>query len=297
MKNIMELNHIYNMDCLEGMPQIPSGSIDMILCDLPYQVTRNAWDSMIPLEPLWEQYWRICKLSAAVVLTSVQPFTTTLIQSARRFFKYCWVWDKANSTSFLNAKKQPLRQTEDICVFYRKPPTCNPQMVSCGKPRTKGGYNKPGGSDNYGQFHATKTVSDIYYPTNLIRISNANRNDRLHPTQKPVALFEYLIRTYTNPGELVLDNCLGSGTSAVAALNTNRNYIGFELDPDYFKTAEQRIAKHREQVGQGPMIVPSCACILRVGAPNIVNMDLEDDRRYEAFKELMLTLAATELAA
>lgn len=140
-------------------------------------------------------------------------------------------------------------------------------------------------------------MSDIYFPTNLIRISNANRKDRLHPTQKPVALFEYLIRTYTNPGELVLDNCLGSGTSVVAALNAGRNYIGFELDPNYFKTAEHRIAKHREQVGQRPIIVPSCACILRVGAPNIVNLDLEDDRRYEEFKELMLTLAATELAA
>ena len=182
------------------------------------------------------------------------------------------VWDKANSTGFLNAKKQPLRQTEDVFVFYREQPTYNPQMVSREKPRTKGGYNKPGGSDNYGKFDATKTVSDIYYPTNLIRISNANHKDRSHPTQKPVALCEYMIRTYTNPGEVVLDNCLGSGTTVVAALNTGRNYIGFELDSDYLQIAEDRIAKHREQVERSPIIMPSCECVLAVASANDINL-------------------------
>ena len=158
-----------------------------------------------------------CAASASAmllsVLTSAQPFTTALIQSALPMFKYAWVWDKANSTGFLNAKKQPLRQTEDICVFYREQPTYHPQMEVRGKPRTKGGYNKPGGSDNYGTFHDAQTTNNEYYPTNLLRISNANRAEKVHPTQKPVALWEYLIRTYTNEGDTVLDNCCGSGTT------------------------------------------------------------------------------------
>ena len=229
-------------DCLERMKEIPDGSVDMILCDLPYGTTACKWDSVIPFEPLWEQYRRVAKRNAAIVLTASQPFTSALVMSNLSNFKYQWTWDKANSTGFLNAKKQPLRQTEDVCVFYREQCTYNPEMEVRGKPRVKGGYNKPGGSDNYGDFHDVKSVSNEYYPTNLLRISNANRAEKTHPTQKPVALMEYLIKTYTNEGETVLDNCMGSGTVGVACKNLNRKFIGIEKDETYFKIAQDRIA-------------------------------------------------------
>jgi len=228
-------------DCLERMKEIPDGSVDMILCDLPYGTTACKWDSVIPFEPLWEQYRRVAKRNAAIVLTASQPFTSALVMSNLSNFKYQWTWDKANSTGFLNAKKQPLRQTEDVCVFYREQCTYNPEMEVRGKPRVKGGYNKPGGSDNYGDFHDVKSVSNEYYPTNLLRISNANRAEKTHPTQKPVALMEYLIKTYTNEGETVLDNCMGSGTAGVACKNLSRSFIGIEKDETYFKIAQDRI--------------------------------------------------------
>lgn len=225
-------------DCLGRMKEIPDGSVDMILCDLPYGTTRNKWDSVIPFDKLWAEYKRVC--SGAVVLTAAQPFTSALIMSNQKDFKYTWVWDKANSTGFLNAKKQPLRQTEDIVVFG-KVKTYNPIMEVRGKPRKKGGHNKPGGSDNYGRFGDAVSVNNEYYPTNLLRISNAVRKGRLHPTQKPVALMEYLIKTYTNEGDVVLDNCMGSGTTGVACRNTNRNFIGIEMDPTYYGIACGRI--------------------------------------------------------
>jgi len=228
-------------DCLEKMKEIPDGSVDMVMCDLPYGTTQNKWDSVIPLEPLWREYRRVCKPSAAIVLTASQPFTSALVMSNLSNFKYQWTWDKANSTGFLNAKKQPLRQTEDVCVFYREQCTYNPEMEVRGKPRVKGGYNKPGGSDNYGEFHDVKSVSNEYYPTNLLRISNANRAEKIHPTQKPVALMEYLVRTYTNEGQTVLDNTMGSGTTGVACVNTGRRFIGIERDEAYFAIAKKRI--------------------------------------------------------
>ena len=228
-------------DCLERMKEIEDGSVDMVLADLPYGTTACKWDSVIPFEPLWAAYRRVCKKKAAIVLTASQPFTSALVMSNLPAFKYQWVWDKANSTGFLNAKKQPLRQTEDVCVFYREQCTYNPKMEVRGKPRVKGGYNKPGGSDNYGDFRDVKSVGNEYYPTNLLRFSNANRAEKTHPTQKPIALMEYLIRTYTNEGETVLDNTMGSGTTGVAASRLNRNFIGIEMDEAYFKIAEERI--------------------------------------------------------
>lgn len=226
-------------DCLEVMKSIPDGSVDMILCDLPYGTTQNKWDTVIPFDALWGHYMRISR--GAIVLTAAQPFTSALIMSNAKLFKYSWVWDKANSTGFLNAKKQPLRRTEDVVVFYDSQPTYNPQMEVRGKPRKKGGYIKNDGSDNYGAFKSVESVSNEYYPTNLIEISNANRSERCHPTQKPVALMEYLIKTYTNEGDTVLDNCMGSGTTGVACMNTGRRFIGIEKDEVYFEVAKKRI--------------------------------------------------------
>lgn len=242
----IELNRIYQRDCIEGMQLIPDKSVDMILCDLPYGTTRNKWDTIIPFEPLWEQYSRIIRDNGAIVLTGAQPFTSALVMSNPKLFKYIWTWDKANPTGFLNAKKQPLRVTEDIVVFYKLQPTYNPKMEKRGVPRKKGGYNKIGGSDNYGKFEDKVSISDEYYPTNLIRFSNAARKGRVHPTQKPVPLFEYLIKTYTNEGDVVLDNCMGSGTTAIACVRNNRNFIGFELEREYVEIANKRIDAETE---------------------------------------------------
>lgn len=236
---MIELNKIYNKDCLEGMKEIPDKSIDMILCDLPYGVTsRNKWDCIIPYEELWEQYNRIIKDNGAIVLHCQQPFTTGLIQSNIQNFKYIWVWYKHQVSGFLNAKKQPLRNCEDIAVFYKKQCTYNPQMVK-GKMQLK---NTGGDSKNYNKFEAQPHYSDEYYPTTFLDFP-LQRFKGGHPTQKPVELEEYLIKTYTNEGELILDNCIGSGTTAIACINTNRQYIGFELDTNYYEIARNRIAE------------------------------------------------------
>ena len=223
-------------DCLELMNDIPDGAVDMILCDLPYGVTSNKWDSIIPFEPLWESYHRVIKDNGAIVLNCQQPFTTYLISSNIKEFKYCWVWYKKQTTGFLNAKKQPLRNCEDIAVFYKKQPTYNPEMRK-GKRVLK---NTGSGSTNYNGFTYMSHYSEMYYPTTLLEIP-LPRFKGGHPTQKPVPLCEYLIKTYTNEGETVLDNCMGSGTTGVACVNTNRNFIGIELDGDYFEIAKNRI--------------------------------------------------------
>lgn len=241
----MEYNGLLNVvtqgDCLEVMTRIPDKTVDMILCDLPYGTTQNKWDSVIDLELLWEQYKRIIKDNGAIALTSAEPFTSQLIQSNIKMFKYKWTWDKANPTGFLNAKRQPLRVTEDILVFYKKQCTYNPQMEVRGKPRKKGGYIKPDGSDNYGSYEDSVSYNNEYYPTNLLSISNANRKEKVHPTQKPVELFEYLIKTYSDESEVILDNCIGSGTTAIAAINMNRQFIGIERESAYVATANERI--------------------------------------------------------
>ena len=224
-------------DCLERMKEIPDGSVDLILCDLPYGTTQNKWDSVIPFEPLWEQYWRVLKRNGAVVLTAQCPFDKLLGASQIQHLKYEWLWIKPNGTGFLNAKKQPLKTVENILVFYRKQSTYNPQMRMGFKPYKA----KPGGnSNNYGKFsldHETVSNGERYPVTHI----EFNQERGLHPTQKPIALMEYLIKTYTNEGETVLDNCMGSGTTGVACVNTGRKFIGIEMDEGYFEIAKQRI--------------------------------------------------------
>jgi DNA modification methylase len=226
-------------DCLELMKDIPDKSIDMILCDLPYGTTRNKWDSVIPFDKLWEQYERIIKDNGAIVLFSQMPFTAKLICSNLKLFKYEWIWEKDNSTGFLNAKKMPLKIHENICVFYKSPPCYNPQMRKGFKPyKCKHGAQ----SDNYGWHNKVWSVSDgERYPVDLIKLNRDK--SKIHPTQKPVALLEYLIKTYTNEGDIVLDNCMGSGSTGVACVNLNRSFIGMELEEEYFEIAKERICK------------------------------------------------------
>ena len=229
-------------DCLEEMPKLADKSIDMILCDLPYGTTACKWDSVIPFEPMWEQYERIIKDNGAIVLTASQPFTSALVMSNIKMFKYCWVWDKALAGNGILAKVQPLKIHEDVCVFAKGKVNYFPIMRK-GKGRYKGGIK-----DKHGTFsgaEAPKVWSDEYYPTTILDFSSAGmRSTRIHPTQKPVALMEYLIKTYTNEGETVLDNCMGSGSTGVACINTNRNFIGIEKDDKYFEIAKKRIEEH-----------------------------------------------------
>jgi len=235
----LELNRIYQRDCIEGMKLIPDKSIDMILCDLPYGTTACKWDVIIPFEPLWEQYERIIKDSGAIVLTASQPFTSTLVASNVKLFRHSWIWNKKAAANIMNAKYSPLKVHEDVVVFGKKKVDYFPQMVK-GKPRIKGGHKK---RDNiYGSQDAKQGVwSDEYYPKSILEFSNASRADKVHPTQKPVDLFAYLIKTYTNEGEIVLDNCMGSGTTAIASVRTNRDFIGFELESEYIEIANKRL--------------------------------------------------------
>ena len=241
----MEINKIYNEDCLEGMKGIADGSIDMVLCDLPYGTTACKWDTVIPFEPLWEQYRRVIKPHGAIVLTATQPFTSALVMSNPKMFKYELIWNKVLPTGFAIAKYQPMKQHESVLVFCRGKTTYNPQLIPREKPRkynrTHRSYN---GSENLQSHDGQDRVLDSYQPRSILEFSNANQKDKLHPTQKPVALFEYLIKTYTNPGELVLDNCMGSGTTAIACMNTQRNFIGFEMDKGYYDSACKRVADH-----------------------------------------------------
>lgn len=222
------MNKLYEGDCLAYMKELPSESIDMILCDLPYGTTQNNWDCLIPLDKLWEEYNRIIKPNGAIVLTSHGIFTAKLILSQPNIYKYKWVWEKSKPTNFLNAKKQPLRKHEDICVFYKKQPTYNPQMTQ-GKPYDKG-IRKNQLSGSYGDFQPVRVSSNgERYPTDIIYVKTAeSEGDVIHPTQKPIELGRYLIRTYTNPGDVVLDNTFGSGSFLVAALLEGRNFIGIE---------------------------------------------------------------------
>lgn len=238
----MELNKIYNMDCIAGMAMIPDKSVDMILSDLPYGITGCRWDSLIPFDQLWAQYKRVIKDNGAIVLTAAQPFTTQLIMSNKNMFRYCWYWRKNNATGFVFAKKQPMRCIEDICVFYKKAPTYNPQgLIKRGKPSVcRGRTSAKHGDDIYDTATLSRDTISYYtnYPKNFLEVKGEHG---LHPTQKPVELFKYMIETYTNPGELVLDSCIGSGTTAVAAVRTGRNYIGFEIDTQHYQTAEERV--------------------------------------------------------
>lgn len=245
------INQLFEGDCLEYMKEIPDGSVDMILCDLPYGMTQNQWDCYIPLDQLWEQYNRIIKTNGAIVLTSNGVFTAKLILSQPNIYKYKWVWEKSKPTNFLNAKKQPLRKHEDVCVFYKKQPVYHPQMTQ-GEPYDKG-TRKNQLCGNYGDFEPVHVASEgERYPTDIIYIKTAECEGAvLHPTQKPIELGRYMIRTYTNPGDVVLDNTFGSGSFLVAALMEGRNFIGIEKNEnvalfkkeeiDYIDVAKRRL--------------------------------------------------------
>ena len=231
--------NLLNGDCLELMQDIPSGSIDMVLCDLPYGMTDCKWDSIIPFDMPWKQYNRVAKDNAAVVLFSAQPFTTKLIHSNLKHFKYCWYWKKNAATGFCFAKYQPMRCIEDICVFYKKAPTYNPQgLRELDTPKAK--HKRMQGDTIYRKGLAGDyTQRYTNYPKNVLEYGREAK--RHHPTQKPVALLEYLIQTYTNEGDTVLDNCMGSGSTGVACVNTDRRFVGMELTGHYFDIAKERI--------------------------------------------------------
>lgn len=232
------------------MRKLADKSVDMILCDLPYGTTACKWDTIIPFEPLWEEYHRVIKDNGAIVLTASQPFTSALIMSNIKNFKYCWVWDKVAVANPMLAKIMPLKIHEDVCVFYKKKPLYNPIMTE-GKSWSRGGRNGKlsfAGKD----IEVTKAKSDttsMRYPKSIITFSNANRTKNVHPTQKPVPLFEYLILTYSNEGDVILDNCIGSGTTAIAAINTGRQFIGIERETEYCEIARQRIEDALQTVG------------------------------------------------
>jgi DNA modification methylase len=244
---------LHHGDCLEVMAGLPDASVDMILCDLPYGTTACKWDTVIPFEPLWAQYRRVAKRNAAIVLTASQPFTTALIASNMREFRYEWIWRKNTASNFANANRMPGKAHENVCVFYGSQPTYNKQPTrsevkgrAFGRANGSYGRTKPDGvyggiKTNAGQsmelkeFVSPKSVLD--FPS----VPNSN-GAKLHPTQKPVALMEYLIRTYTREGDVVLDNCMGSGTTGVACLNARRKFIGIERDDKYFAIASERIA-------------------------------------------------------
>ncbi len=264
------INSVFEADCLDKMKEIPSGAVDMILCDLPYGMTQNGWDSYVPLLPLWEEYKRVIKPNGAIVLTSAGTFTARLILSNESWFKYKMVWVKSKPTNFLNAKKQPLRKHEDICVFYQKQPVYNPQMTE-GEAYDKG-VRKDQLTGSYGDFKPVRIKSSgERYPTDVVYFKTAESEGKVyHPTQKPVELGRYLIRTYTNPGDVVLDNTCGSGSFLVAALLESRNFIGIEKNQDvamfkkgtvnYIEICKQRLqlAWDSLDASQHEMIADSC---------------------------------------
>lgn len=253
-------------DCLEIMPDIPDKSIDMILCDLPYGTTSISWDKIIPFEPLWEQYERVIKDKAAIVLFSAQPFTTDLIMSNRKLFRYEIIWKKTMKSGFFNANKMPLRAHENILVFYKKLPTYNPIKSKVDIKKSKIGRIRKQAeirSKHYRQANGVDYVENgERFPTDVIEFSNWNglmfgkyQNDATkHPTQKPVDLCEYLIHTYTNSGDVVLDNCMGAGTTGVACSNLGRYFIGIEINSDYFEYAKKRINEVKNEITLRPLL-------------------------------------------
>ena len=228
-------------DCLERMKEIESGSVDMILADCPYGTTACKWDSIIPLEPMWEQLKRVIKPNGAIVMTASQPFTSVLVCSNLKMFKYSMVWKKSQSTGHLNAWRMPMRAHEDLVVFYNKPPTYNPELTPKPAKNIRPVTNRTKTTDCYGshKLDAHRCPPDKTMPNSILEFNNAQGG--LHPTQKPVALMEYLLKTYTNEGETVLDFTMGSGTTGVACVNLNRKFIGIELDENYFEIGKKRI--------------------------------------------------------
>lgn len=233
-------NQIFNMDCIAGMGLLPDGCVDLVLTDLPYAITGARWDSLIPFDALWRELRRVAKPNAAMVFTAVQPFTTELIQSNRREFRYCWYWFKNQVTGFPFSHVQPLRCVEEIAVFYRKRPIYNPQgLVALEHPiRDHGRHFDANGVYRKNSLQKETVRRYTNYPRQVLTFPC--QREGLHPTQKPVALFEYMVRTYTDPGALVLDCCMGSGTTKVACRNARRDYVGFEIDPAFYQIAKDR---------------------------------------------------------
>lgn len=250
--NIEEIDKIYNEDCLVGMQRIPDHSIDAIICDLPYGMTQNKWDSIIDLDSLFIEYWRVLKSNGVIALTASQPFSSILVTHQIRYFKHEWIWIKNKGSNFANTKREPFKEHEHILVFSRGKWTYNKQMqerTGSGLNRVKYDFNSITKSENYREFQrgSDSKGKNLRVPSSWQKFNTDTSG--LHPTIKPVPLFEYLIRTYTNEGEIVLDNCMGSGTTAIACLNTKRHYIGFEKEKKYYDIAQERIKKH--------IIVPS----------------------------------------
>lgn len=238
---------LWHGDCLDLLKNLPAASVDMILCDLPYGTTRNSWDSIIPLEPLWAEYKRICK--GAIVLTAQTPFDKVLGASNLNMLRYEWIWEKSHPTGHMNAKKMPMKAHENVLVFYRKLPTYNPIKTTGHVKKTA--VKRRDTTTNYGKqmFTELPYSSTERYPRSVVRFPSDKQKSALHPTQKPLDMFEYFIRTYTNPGEIVLDNATGSGTTGVACWNTGRDFIGIEKDPDIFKVARKRLENPQQFEG------------------------------------------------
>lgn len=240
----IDMIQIIHGDCLEEMKNIPDGSIDLVLTDPPYGTTACKWDTCIPFEPMWEQLKRITKKNGAIVLFGSQPFTSALVMSNPKMFKYEWVWDKVKPSTFLNAKRQPLMKHESILVFSSDNFPYYFPVKTKGKLRNKTPNRKHQEREQVYRNLENKDITNIndeYYPKSIIEISNAHQRGKLHPTQKPISIMEYLIKTYTNEGETVLDFTMGSGTTGVACKNLNRNFIGIELDKEYFEIAKARV--------------------------------------------------------
>jgi site-specific DNA-methyltransferase (adenine-specific) len=240
------INTVQNIDCLIGMKDIPDKSIDMILCDLPYGTTSNKWDAVIPFEPLWRQYNRIIKPTGIIALTASQPFSSALVMSNPTMFRHEWIWIKNKGSNFANTVREPFKEHEQVLIFSNGKWTYNKQMqerTGAGLDRVKYKFHLESKTENYREFKGRGEVvmPELRVPSSWQKI---NTETGLHPTQKPTALMEYMVLTYTNEGETVLDNCMGSGTTAIACINTNRNYIGFEKEEKYFNIIQERIKNH-----------------------------------------------------
>lgn len=255
---MIELNRIYNMDCLEGMKGISDGSVDAVICDPPYKVLNKGnanaqWDRLLPFDRLWEQYHRVVKRNGAIVLFCQGMFTARLMMSNPDEWRYNLIWDKKRTTGFLNANRMPLRCHEDIAVFYREQPTYNPQFVDGEPSHARGSGVHKNWNQCYGEF-SNAEFSEKYdrkkHPRSIVSVQKERNADVWHPTQKPVELIRWLVRTYTNEGDTVLDNCMGSGTTAIACLMENRKFVGFETNNEYWKKANVRIESFLNQPKQ-----------------------------------------------
>lgn len=244
----MKVNEIYLGDCLNIMKSIKKESIDLIICDLPYGVTKNKWDSVIDLNQLWVEYKRIIKNNGAIILFGQDKFSAKLMLSNEKLHRYNLIWEKTTPTGHLNAKRMPLRNHEDILVFYKKLPTYNPQKTKGHIRKVSTAKHKRNSKEttNYGKHKLTTYDSTERYPKSILKFATDKQKSALHPTQKPVSLLEYLIKTYSNENELILDNCIGSGSTCIASINTNRKYIGIEKDEFYYNISKNRIEKHEQ---------------------------------------------------